>query len=318
MTSYSSQYFGSAKPIVNQTNAGVNSLVAQINGGGGGGSIGPNPVFSSITTNGVSSVLGGPDIFAGGPYFLIYGSSMADFVVQGDSLSQVIFQGPLNSADPTTEIFGSFGVRSQASDTDRADMNFEISTINKYLSTFLPGSQTYLEIQCDSAVPAGGETTGGSLELGAYPDGRCYIGAGLQNFDLNNTPPVSSLMLIADGVYISSLNVSSINGATPGGGALPEDASFNTLGVSSISVSSINMNGFPVPLITYGANQLDGNGTATIGLDHIYTIPYYPFVTYKATLPANTSTLSVSTINGESFAVFGEANMKFNWMVVGN
>ena len=37
MTSYPAQYFGSAKPIVNQTNSGVNSLVAQVASGGGGG-----------------------------------------------------------------------------------------------------------------------------------------------------------------------------------------------------------------------------------------------------------------------------------------
>ena len=288
--------------------------------GGGGGNLSMNPVISSITTNGISSVNAyQADIQPASQFFTVASSTMTQFNVFGDSFNQVFFQGPMNSVDPTNNGIGSLCVEALGiTEVDRSDMNFEISTINKYLSTFFPGvAHTYLEIQADNTNPSGNDPIGGTLELGALPDGRCYIGSGLQVFKNDITPSVSTLMLIADAVNISTLNVESINGAAyPPKAVLPSVAEFSSIGVGD--ATGLSISGFTQPLITYGSINLNASGTATVGMDRTYTDPYYPQVTYRGILGANTSTLSVSTIAGDSFQIYGEANTQVIYTVFGN
>lgn len=161
----------------------------------------------------------------------------------------------------------------------------------------------------------------------------------------------------AGNLFISSLSVSTLNGAVPGG-ANPNPA-FSTItiasqgtgqdiqnlllevdannivqfsgGVLNVSMpaasastmavgnaNGLSISGFPQPLITYGAQTLNAGGSTTIAMDREYTIPYYPFLTYRGTLPANTSTLAISTIDESSFLIFGEAGQSVQYMVVGN
>ena len=178
-------------------------------GGGGASTIGPNLVVSTLTTNagwagGIPSTFdvagGGQSLAIGGDNVVIVGIGCStlqevgiggpnfnQFAITGGPLYSVIFEG--NLANP-----------------ENPDMSLNISTPNSYISTLLPAAGTFLEIQSDSV-----STYNGSLELGALPDGRSYVGAALGY----NVGSLSTLMLLGDGVNVSSLNVSSINGGAP-------------------------------------------------------------------------------------------------------
>ena len=184
-------------------------------GGGGASTIGPNLVVSTLTTN--AGWAGGfPSTFdvAGGGQGLAIGgnnvgiialscSTLQEVGILGPNLQQVvIYGGQLNSMEWESGLAA----------TDNVDMSLSISTTNGYLLNLLPAAGTFLEIQSDSVSTLGGASTCcGSLELGALPDGRSYVGAAL-GYSVSS---LSTLMLLGDGVNVSSLNVSSINGGAP-------------------------------------------------------------------------------------------------------
>lgn len=136
----------------------------------------------------------------------------------------------------------------------------------------------------------------------------------------NATGALSTLVISADSVLIpttatiSSLSVSSINGQAPGGSI----SSFTEASVSSLSVSTLSLQNFDVPTILYGAVNLNAGGSTIVTLDRTYVDPYYQFVTYRGILPASVSTLSVSSLTGDSFQIWGEASQSVQYMVVGN
>ena len=197
------------------------------------------------------------------------------------------------------------------------------------------------------AGSGGGGSSGSQISsIGAYvlcsTNGALYMGntgvgtADIQIGDTGNTVGINiqnatndqitlfsgSISFTTQNVVMGStnLNVSSINSAAyPPAVALPEDAGFNNLECSTIGVNtSLSVGGFTQPIILYGATTLNGSGTASVLLDRQYADPYYPFVTYRGTLGATTSTLSVSTINSDTFAIYGEANTQVQYMVLGN
>lgn len=299
-----------ALPIVESAN-----LSSGPYGGGGGGSVGPNIVCSTITTNSGFQVYGDPvDIQSKGNLAIggdgcqsvfIAGSTLAGVAIVGEALQEIAIGGGQLSQN-------AFQIQSQLTKADNNDMYLNISTAQDYFSTLLPANQlpTYLEIQSDATA---GLSTCGAISVGALPDGRSFIGAAL-GYSVSS---LSTLMLIADGVNMSSLNVSSVNGIASGKLNVPPP----NIQVSTIAVGNANglsIVGFQQPLITYGANTLNAGGSTTITMDRAYTIPYYPFLTYRGILPANTSTLAASTIDTTSFLIFGEASQSVQYMVVGN
>lgn len=125
-------------------------------------------------------------------------------------------------------------------------------------------------------------------------------------------------------LQVSSLTVSSINGAQPGG-AIPEDLSVNSL-TAAVSVtaadvitSTIKVSGFLSPIQQYGAATLDGGGSTIVGLDYTYADPWYPFANYKGEAPvSNVQALFTSTLTGDSFLITGQPNLPVIWHSLGN
>lgn len=162
MTSYPAQYFGSATPIINQTNVGSNTLSAQITsgGGGGGGGGGTDIIVSSITINSTG---------LGGQYFPYNNTSTTALAVGGaGNLIIVNQQGGVNPAL-----------------TSGAQINTGEIILSGLTGDF--GSQI-------------------QARVGADGQGN---------------------------VQISSLMVSSINGATPGTAILPNQVSFSSINLNS-------------------------------------------------------------------------------------
>lgn len=295
--------------------AQANTSLAYADGGGGGGSVGPNIVCSTITTNSGFVSFGDPvdiegtnNLAIGGDNcsnVAIVGSSIQNIAIISNALQDIIIQGGLLSQNALL-------ITSELTQPNNADMYLNISTAHDYFGNLLPADQlpTYLEIQSDATA---GQSTCGSVSIGTLPDGRSFVGSAV-----GYTSGLSTLMLIADGVNMSSLNVSTINGS-----AYPppvEPFSPNIL-VSTIGINEptgLTIAGFTQPLITYGAVNLNAGGSTIVSLDRTYTDPYYPFVCYRGTLPATASTLSVSTIDGTSFNIYGEASQQVQYMVLGN
>jgi hypothetical protein len=298
-------------PITNNAN-----LSQSYSGGGGGGSVGPNIVCSTITTNSGFVTFGDPVDIQSNGNLAIGGDGCVSVSVVGSTLTAVgIIGGNLQGIqlDGGQMSQNAIQLQSGLTNPDTNDMYLNISTAQDYFGNLFLADQppTYLEIQSDATA---GQSTCGAIAMGALPDGRSFVGAAL-GYSVSS---LSTLMLIADGVNMSSLNVSTINGATypPPAEPVPPNIVVSTIGVGESSGLSIA--GFPQPLILYGATNLNAGGSTIVGLDRSYTIPYYQFVNYRNSLPATASTLYTSTINNSDFAIYGEANQQVQYMVVGN
>ena len=101
--------------------------------------------------------------------------------------------------------------------------------------------------------------------------------------------------------FISTLNISSINGATPGtGGTVNPNLALSTLKVSSfissptINLSSIQASAGPLSFTNIGAIQVDADIDMTIASVNIN-------ITSAAAINAPNSDLSISSIGGGAF-----------------
>lgn len=272
-------------PVIERAN--LNTPYSGGGGGGGPSTIGPNPVVSSITTNGgwAGGIPSTFDVAGAGQGLAIGGNNVQTIALGCSTLTEVDIIGPnLNEVVINGGKLAVINCFSGRAATETASMSLNISTPNGHIYTLLPDAGTFLEIQSDSRYPTPSQPTCGSLELGALPDGRSYVGAalGYSAFGL------STLMLLGDGVNISSLNV-----------------------------SSIKSQGFQMPLVTYGATTLNAGGSTIVGLDHTYTIPYYQLLTYRGT-PTAATHLFASTIDGQNFVVYGQPNLTFQYAIFGN
>jgi hypothetical protein len=109
-------------------------------------------------------------------------------------------------------------------------------------------------------------------------------------------------------LVLSTITVSSINGAAPGGSAGPDPA-----------FSTITLKGFPVPVQQFGSLSLDGGGSTTVSVDYTYADPWYPFACYKGIAPVTPAApLFVSTLGADSFLVTGTPNLPIVWNTLGN
>jgi hypothetical protein len=118
---------------------------------------------------------------------------------------------------------------------------------------------------------------------------------------------------------VSSLTVSSINGATPGGGG---GTVFPELSVNNLSVSSINGTLLPNPqnLLGYtlyvGQSTTSSEGSVDINFDKPYEADYFSFVTITSQT-FSPELLYVTQKNLSNFSVTAGSNTTFNWMTIG-
>jgi len=227
-------------PVIERAN--LNTPYSGGGGGGGPSTIGPNPVVSSITTNG-GATANGWDLIAAG----------FNFNINGSTLNLVNFGGG--------ELAGGQAFNINADTTPNIDLALFLSTTNTSGGNI---QGTSLVVQSDGAVY-------GAASLGAITDGTCYIASYAQG----TTPQLSTLNVYADAVNMSSLNVSSINGAAPGGGG-SAISSFATASVSSLSVSSINgaapSGGGAPPAVVSTISSLVNVSTINVGSPGLLTI----------------------------------------------
>jgi len=141
--------------------------------------------------------------------------------------------------------------------------------------------------------PAGNSA---SLVLGAGDNANAYIIASLAG----DVTPGAALNLVATGVNISSLNVSSINGAIPGtGSTVPANLNLSTLNVSSmITTSSITTTDLFNVAVLNGRPEV-GNGLDIISAGNLnLTSSVDPtFGIYTSGAFLSTPALIVSSIN---------------------
>ena len=156
MSSYPAQYFGVATPIVNQTNAGVNTLTSQIASGGGGGGGYPSNILASTIA-----------AFSGS--------------IQAMTISSI------NGAAPGGAIPAA-GISTNQVAAVGTDLFLSADNEN-YID--ITGSLSQPEIVME--VPAG-------------------------NLVMNSQSTISLASFYADNMTTKAINVSSINGAVPGGG----------------------------------------------------------------------------------------------------
>ena len=116
--------------------------------------------------------------------------------------------------------------------------------------SFIPFSTNFIQI----TSPDPSVNPAVFLNLGASLGGGSFICSGT-----TDTAALSSLSLIADGVNISSLNVSSINGAAPGSGGANPIVSSLTLGFPG--------GGPPAPLLVQHNSSTDPGNYTTIQAD---------------------------------------------------
>jgi hypothetical protein len=234
--------------------ANISSLsVSSINGaqpGGGGG--GPNPVVSTLT-------------FAAGTN----GS--------GNASGTINMQAYLNIIDPLISTPTNFHYQF-ATNQDPANSPGYVSQYQSTLNNF------------NMWGPSDSVTNTGNFSFSCDILGRSQIFAANATGGLSTLSILADSVLIPTGATISSLSVSSINGASP----LP-------------------------PKMNWGAVTIAAGGSTIASVaDNPYSGEYYPQATYRGNVQASLSSLFVSTIDGESFFVYGEPNQQVSWMTIGD
>lgn len=217
-------------PIIQQANESTPV------GGGGGSSpstIGPNPVVSSITTNG-DAAASGYDIVASGLEFSVYGSTLTGYTLGGAQLA------------------GGAALQIEADTTNSVDFQFLISTGTAY-APIVSNDATSLLIRSD------GSSVNGVIAIGTQPDGTSFLAS--YAFSGSSTP--STLNVYADGVNISSLVCSTINGVAPGAAVIPADLAVSTLSMGApggiVGISSLAGLNSNIPIIgTLTAPEIKG------------------------------------------------------------
>jgi len=181
----------------------------------------------------------------------------------GDEVSQGVINMStvLSINDPTTAVVQDF--KFVTNDSYNALSSFMTSTINDF---YVNGP--------------GGDGANGQLLLAAGPDGRAVIWC-------NNAASLNStLSIVADNVIIpSNIQVSSINGAVPGGAISTFD---------SISLNSISSIGSEVVI---GQNLAVANVIACSGISTVSVTPL------NSGDPVTISSLAVSTVNGAALPI---------------
>jgi len=226
-------------PVVAVANENSPYYAPASGGGGGGGGAGPNPSFSSINLSTSANVN-----MLGGGFIQVFGSDV--------------------------------GINIQNNDTTAVN---EIGMITNGTAAAvypnLTGNGTYISLSAPSA------NSGLSMFAGDN-EGQFIIGA------VNSAGGPSTLTIISGGelrlitapgapTSLSSLNVSSINGASPAGGGVAP-AGISTNAVDAATTTKLRLNG------TNGIT-IDTAGTGTVTINSVL-------------INAVTSDLQISSING--------------------
>lgn len=122
---------------------------------------------------------------------------------------------------------------------------------------------------------------------------------------------------------VSSLTVSSINGAAPGGGGGEVTSSFQEAYVNNLSVSSINGILLPDPPtflgydVRFGLSTTSSEGMVDIDFDRPYESQFFVWITAASQL-FSPEIMYVQQKNGLSnFTVTMGSNTDFNWLTIG-
>lgn len=107
-----------------------------------------------------------------------------------------------------------------------------------------------------------------------------------------------------DVLNISTVGVNILEGATT---------------ISSLTVSSINGAELPsVPKMNWGAITIQASGSTIANIaDNPYSGEYYQQLTYRGNVQASLSSLFASSINGESFFIYGEPGQQVMFHTIG-
>lgn len=89
---------------------------------------------------------------------------------------------------------------------------------------------------------------------------------------------------------------------------------------STINVSSINGAEFTAPpKMNWGAVNIPASGSTIASVaDNPYSGAYYQQLTYRGNIQGSISTLFASSINGESFYIYGEPGQQVQYFTIGN
>jgi hypothetical protein len=129
-------------------------------------------------------------------------------------------------------------------------------------------------------------------------------------------PTVSSFQTAS----VSSLSVSSINGAAPGGGT----SNFQQAYVNTLSVSSINGILLPDPPtflgydVRFGLSTTGFNGSVEINFDRPYEAAFFSWITV-ATQQFSSEPMYVqqSNLNNFTVTIGSNSGVDFNWLTIG-
>ena len=154
------------------------------------------------------------------------------------------------------------------------------------------------------------DANGANQRYGDFGAGRFVILG--NNSSLAKKPPVLDSASSDGNLQINS--VSSILMSTVSGVVIP-----TTLEVSSITVSSINGDAPSFPKMNWGATNIPASGSTIANIaDNPYSGPYYQQLTYRGNVQAGLSSLFASSINGESFFIYGEPGQQVMFHTIGS
>ena len=218
-----------AGPVVitsQDTYANATTPLSVVSGGGGGGGGGPNLVvstlvaYNSVTTStiNVSSINGAPVGGGGGPNIVVSSITIADIPSGTNIIGNISCSSLVPGARVTMPANGGLGYASYPiffNDTTHDNPNLGQLALSKNAWTYEAGPIQGLAVYANSTIGAG--------SFQPFCCGDLYVNnadnTGLGTGRLKYIDAVSSMQLTAEGggVIISSLVVSSINGAAPGG-----------------------------------------------------------------------------------------------------
>ena len=133
--------------------------------------------------------------------------------------------------------------------------------------------------------------------------------------ELNVIMPVGASMNLVD----RNINVSSINGAAPGG-AIPEDLGVNSLTASTINTSSVMLQGvWPAPLFQSGRFTMPVANSTIVETDITFSgTNWYASAVYDGAVQSAVSSIGTQVLSPSTFSLWAQGGLGVAWMALGN
>jgi hypothetical protein len=317
-------FLGFASPIVNQTNAGVTSLVAQIaSGGGGGGGGGPDLALSTLTMNsGIPSFIqlnNGDATRANAS--LVFPVDSADtsrtqiLMEQNSSTLSITtglgfgalqlntlilnsqLQNPQNLSTCVlqTSQFGDFEVSIPAgASMNLFNRNINCSTINGVAPSFvdIAGISTNQVFAPDGVLNLFGD--GGTYIDIAADTSNIFIVAGGNNGDVNVNGRFRALTVTSHSIA-------------------------GNLAVSSITTDSILLGNFQVPKFQNGRFVMPNANSNVVETDIVFSdTSWGAWAGYDGAVQSAVSSIGTEVLSRSTFAVYAQGGLGISWQVLGN